>query len=226
MPSLIFLCRSQPSIGLRHWTTRMAMPCPVAPPLALDRILFYRSSWSSSKLMSCPTRYQTLLTAPLRRTCYKTSSQLTWPLTRRYGTTLKTNIWWFFCFCPLKCPINSFFVCSAPTSCFAGAALLCILWGGYPVFPQRGVPRASRGHLLLPGGWQHVHYWTHGGELWHTAGKTDQTAASAQEWTWRSLPVERPQPWHGPGGVWSQVPHHIMWRFYKGTTTLPIWLLS
>lgn len=121
------------------------------------------------------------------------------------------------CSCLTNCPITSLFVCSSPPSCLVGAALLCLLWGKYPVLPWRGVPPTACGCLLLPWGWQHVHHWAHSGEFWDTTGEADQTPATAKEWTWRALPVERPQPWHGPGGVRGQVPHHTVRCFHKGT---------
>lgn len=143
-----------------------------------------------------------------------------WPLTRRYS-----NTW--------KCETESFVAIqltvqlipySSPPFCLIGAALRCILWGKYPVLPWRGLSRAPRDHLLLPWGWQHVHHWAHGGEFWDTTGETHQTPASAQEPTWRTLPMERPQSWRGPGGVRGQVPYHTVRCFYKGTT--PVWILS
>ena len=86
------------------------------------------------------------------------------------------------------------------------------------MLPWRGLPCTLRGHLLLPWGWQHLHHWAHSAGFWDAAGETDQTTASPQERIWRPSPMERPEPWHRPGGVRDQVPHHRLWRFYKGTT--------
>lgn len=143
--------------------------------------------------------------APLVKEYMKTSSLLMWPLTRRSGNTYscKTHK-------NIKVPHLLFIT----TTCLAGAALLWIFYGGYLVFSWRGVPCAPCGNLLLPRGWQHLHHRAHSRELWDTTGKADQTPPVAQEWTWRALPLERSQPWDGPGRVWGQIPHHPVWYLY------------
>lgn len=80
---IVFLCRSQPSTVPRHWTTAKATLRPIGPLWVLDRIPFCLS-WSSRRSMSWPLTHQTLLMAPLTRASSTTSSQLTWPLTKRY----------------------------------------------------------------------------------------------------------------------------------------------
>lgn len=117
------------------------------------------------------------------------------------------------CFCP-------------PSDIFVGASVRCILYWEQPIITWRAIPCAACGHLLLPGGWQHVHYWACSEKLWVNAGEACQTAASPKEWPWGLLPVERPQCWYGSGVVWGQVPHHTMRCLHKGRTLAWSKLLS